>query len=156
MRVRIARINDTKEIYRIYINAIKKTCKNFYTKKQIKVWLEGKSPESYLEGINRKDMFVVEDNHKIIGLGRAIPGEILAIYVDPASHKKGAGKLLLDYGMKIALKGHKKLKVISTVNAEGFYKKHGFVKIKDSFRTIHGVDAPQVIMEYSSVSVDCK
>lgn len=141
-------------MHRIHTSAVKATCKDFYTGKQIEAWLDGRSPQGYQEGINKGDMYIAEDNGKTIGFGHAIPGEIVAIYVEPAFHKKGVGKLLLDYGFKIALKGHNKVKVESTINAEGFYKKHGFVKIKDSTAIRNDVELPTIIMEYSATSLN--
>ncbi len=150
MIVKPATINDAKEMHNIHTNAVRKTCKDFYTQKQIDAWLEGRTPEGYNEGINKGDMYVAEEDGKIVGFGHAIPGEIVAIFVDTTSHKKGIGKLLLDYGLKIALKGHQKVKVESTVNAEGFYKKHGFVKIRDDVHVKRGVESPIVVLEYSA------
>ena len=150
MKIRKANITDAEEMHRIHDEAVIKTCKDYYTKKQIDVWLEGRTPEGYHEGINKGDMYVAEDQGKMLGFGHVVPGEIVAIFVDPSSHKKGVGKLLLEYGLKIALKGHKKVKVESTVNAEGFYRKHGFVKIRDDFHVIKGVKAPIVVLELSS------
>jgi GNAT superfamily N-acetyltransferase len=144
-----AKISDAKEMHRIHEDAVRTTCKGFYSKEQIEAWLEGRSPEGYHEAINKGDMYVAEDNGKMLGFGHAIPGEILAIFVDPNSQKKGVGKLLLDHGLKIALTDHKKVKVESTINAEGFYKKYGFVKIRDDVVIKKGIEAPIVVMEYS-------
>ncbi len=152
MEIKTATISDAKEMHRIHTNAVKETCKDFYTKKQIDVWLEGRTPEGYHEGINKGDMYVAENNGRIVGFGHAIPGEIVAVFVDPISHKKGIGKMLLEYGLKISLKGHQKVKVESTVNAEGFYKKHGFVKIRDDVHIKRGVESPIIVLEYSVTS----
>lgn len=152
METRTAIISDAKEMQLLHTNAIKKTCSDCYSKVQIDVWLDGRTPEGYHEAINKGDMYVVVENRMIVGFGHAIPGEIVAIYVDPASHKKGIGKLLLEYGLQIALKGHTKVKVESSINAEGFYKKHGFIKIRDGIHITKGVESPTVILEYSKSS----
>ena len=73
----------------------------------------------------------------------------MAVFVDPAFHKKGAGKLILEHGLKIASKGHKKVNTESTLNAVGFYEKHGFVKVRDDVTIRNGIEIPIVIMEYS-------
>jgi len=149
MRIRPATINDAKEMQRIHTSAVTTTCNNFYTEKQINSWLEGRSPEGYHEGINKGEMYVVEDEGKIVGFGHAIPGEVVAVFVDPAFHEKGIGKLILDYGLKIATKDHRKIKVESTLNASGFYEKHGFVKVKDGVCVRNGVEIPTIILEYT-------
>ena len=152
MGIKTATIKDAEEIHRIHDEAVLMACKDFYTKEQIDAWLYGRTPEGYHEAIKKGDMYVAEDNGKIVGFGHAIPGEIVAVFVDPTFHKKGVGKLLLDYGLKIALKGRKKVKVESTINAEGFYKKHGFVKIRDGVHIKRGIEAPIIILEYSATS----
>jgi N-acetylglutamate synthase-like GNAT family acetyltransferase len=138
-------------MHRIHTSAVKTVCKDFYTKKQIEAWLEGRSPEGY-EGIKKGEMYVAEDDNKIVGFGHAIPGEVVAVFVDPTFHKKGIGKQLLDYGVKIASKVKKKVNVESTINAESFYKKHGFVKVKDDVCIRRGVEIPIIVMEYSTTS----
>jgi len=149
MQIKTANPDHAKELHRIHTDAVNKVCQTFYTEKQTKVWLKGRSPEGY-KGIEKGEMYIAEEDGKIIGFGHAIPGEILAIYVDPVFHKKGVGKLLLEHGLKMALKNHKKVKVESALNAEGFYEKHGFVKIKDGVCLRNGVEIPAVIMEYST------
>lgn len=152
MKINPATIKDAQEMHRIHSNAVLKTCKNFYTKEQIDVWLDGRTPEGYHKGIEKGDMYVAVENGKTLGFGHAIPGEIVAIFVDPASHEKGVGSLLLEHGLKIALKKHNKVKVESTVNAEGFYKKHGFVKVRDDVHIKNGVESPIIILEFSAKS----
>jgi GNAT superfamily N-acetyltransferase len=150
MGIKTATISDAKEMQRLHTSAVRTTCKDFYNKKQIDAWLEGRSPEGFHEGINNGDMFIAEENGKILGFGHAIPSEIVAVFVDPAFHGQGVGKLLLDYGLKIALNGHQKVKAESTINAEGFYAKHGFKKLKESSVTRRGVEIPIIVMEYSA------
>lgn len=154
MGIKTATTNDAKEMHRIHTSAVNTTCKDFYTEKQIKAWLEGRSPEGYYEGINKGEMYVAEDEGKIVGFGHAIPGEVVAVFVDPTFHKKGIGKLLLDYGLKIASENHKKVKVESTINAESFYEKHGFVKVKDDVCIKRGVEIPIIVLEYSTTSLN--
>ncbi len=152
MGIKTATISDAKEMHRIHTSAVRTTCKKFYTEKQIGAWLEGRSPEGYNEGINKGDMFIAEEKGKIVGFGHAIPGKIVAVFVDPAFHGKGVGKLLLDHGLQIALKGHQNIKAESTINAEGFYEKHGFVKVKKDSVTRRGIEIPIIVMEYSATS----
>lgn len=149
MQIKIAKLVHAKDLHRIHTDAVNKVCKNFYIEKQIKAWLKGRSPEGY-KGIEKGEMYIAEEDGKIVGFGHAVPGEILAIFVDPTFHKKGVGKLLLKHGLKMALINHQKVKVESALNAEGFYEKHGFIKIKNGICTRNGAEIPIVIMEYST------
>jgi len=150
MGIKTATIRDAKEMHRIHDEAVRKNCKDFYTKKQIEVWLSGRSPEKYHKKINRGEMFIIENDDTITGYGHAIPGESVAVFVDPTFQGKGVGKQLLEYGLKIASKDHEKVKVESTLNAEEFYKKHGFIKVRDDIHITQGVEAPIIVMEYSA------
>lgn len=144
-----ATINDAKEIHRIHTAAVTKTCKNCYSDIQINARIGGRSPEWYHNSIIENKIYIAKNGNEIVGFGLAIPGEIVAIFVDPTFHNNGIGKLLLDYGLKIASKNQKTVKIESTINAESFYKKYGFIKIKDSFR-IKGenIEIPTIILEY--------
>ncbi|MFA4814877.1 MAG: GNAT family N-acetyltransferase [Candidatus Gracilibacteria bacterium] len=148
MFIRKATIKDASEMHELHTNAVRTTCKDFYTDEQIEAWLKDRSPEGYHEGISEGETYLVEEKGKILGFGHATPGELLAVYVNTDSQKRGVGKELLDYGLKIAVKGYKKVKLKSTLNATSFYKKHGFVQKKKSWVLRNGVKIPIVVMEY--------
>lgn len=148
--IKSATIDDAKEIHRIHTAAVVTTCKTCYTDLQIKARIGGRSPEGYHNSIVKNEIYIAKIDNKTIGFGLAIPGEIVAIFVDPIFHNKGIGKLLLDYGLGIASKNQKTVKVESTINAESFYKKYGFIKIKDSVCIKRdNVEIPTIILEYS-------
>ncbi|MFA5792487.1 MAG: GNAT family N-acetyltransferase [Candidatus Gracilibacteria bacterium] len=147
MQIIPALASHAKEMHRIHTSAVREACKECYSDEQIEAWLSGRTAGGYLEGINNGEMYTVKDDGEVVGFGHAIPGEVVAVFVDPAFHKKGAGKLLLDYGVKIASKNHKKVNVESTLNAEGFYEKYGFKKIKDVVVTKNGIELPMIVLE---------
>ena len=146
MHIRPATLKDAQAFHEIHTKAVRTTCKDYYTDEQISAWLSGRTPEGY-DGIAKGEMFTALEADRVIGFGHAIPGEVVAIYVDPDFHGKGVGSLLLDHALKIASSGHKKVKVISTLNAEGFYKKHGFTKVKEDVVVRNGVEIGGVEME---------
>lgn len=148
MQIRTATTNDSEEMHRIHTSAVLTTCKPFYTNVQIDSWLSGRSPEGYHEAINKGDMYVAQEDGAVVGFGHAVPGEVVAVFVDPEFHKKGIGQLLLNHGLEIALKGHNKVRIESTVNAQSFYERHGFVKVRDDVCIKRGVPMPVVILEY--------
>lgn len=148
MQIQLATIQDAEDIHRIHDEAVQVTCKDFYNEEQIRVWLEDRSPQRYHQSIKKRELFVGQLNKETIGYIHVAPGEIMSIFVDPNFQGLGLGKQLLDYGLSIAIKNHKKVKVQSTLNAEEFYKKNGFNKIRNDFHIIKGVKAPVIIMEY--------
>ncbi len=149
MQTTPAKATDAEKIHRIHTSAVKTTCKDFYTQEQIKAWLKGRSAEGYQDPIARGEMYLAKEDDEVLGFGHAVPGEIAAVYVDPSHSGKGVGKMLLEHGLKIASKDHQKVKVESTVNAEGFYEKYGFMKAEESYVTRNRVKIPTVVMEFS-------
>lgn len=150
MQIKTATIQDAEEIHHIHTNAVKFNCKNFYTENQITIWLKNRSPEGYHKGIKNGEMFIAEENGEIAGFGHAIPGQIAAVFVDPAFQGKGVGKLLLEHGLKLALQEKQPVMVESSLNAENFYKRNGFIKIREDFCIRNGIKLPIIIMEYSA------
>lgn len=148
--IRKALESEAKVIHDIHTRAVKEACKGFYTDEQITGWLKNRSPEGYAEGIKNDEMYVDEIEGKIIGFGHAVPGEILAIFVDPTFHKKGIGRSLLQHGLEMAKKGNPSaIKAEASLNAVPFYKKHGFIEIGERIIARNGQKLPIVLMEYS-------
>ncbi len=84
-------------------------------------------------------MFVATEGVSILGFGQAVPGEIHAIYVAPEHAKQGMGILLLEQALTAARAGSQRdVYLESTLNAQGFYKKAGFVEVERS--TVHRND----------------
>ncbi len=147
MKILPATIKHSYDMQRIHTAAVTTTCSGSYTEIQIEAWLKGRSPEGYQPGIERGEMFVAETEGEIVGFGHAVPGEVLAMYVDPEFHKKGVGAMLIEHAISIAAVNHKKIKVEATVNAVGFYEKHGFKEIREDIYERNGVKMPKIIME---------
>jgi GNAT superfamily N-acetyltransferase len=149
--IRQAVEKDAVSIHDIHTRAVRGACKVCYTEKQISGWLKNRTPEGYLNSIRSNEIYVAEINKRIVGFGHAVPGEIVAIFVDPEFHKKGLGKALLEYGLNIAkTKNHKKIKLEATLNAADFYKKCGFIEIGKGVATRGGQKLDIVLMEYSA------
>jgi len=148
MNIRLATLSDAIKMHELHTHAIKITCKQCYSAKQIQAWLQNRTPEGYHRGILNKEMYIIEDNNKIIGFSHAVPGTIHAIFIDPSFHKQGAGKQLLEHSIYKAHQNNKKLILESTLNAEEFYTKCGFKKIKNGITVRNNVEIPIVIMEY--------
>ena len=55
---------------------------------------------------------------------------MFVIFVDPKNHKRGVGSSLLKHALKESDHEERDVIVEATLNAEGFYKKYGFEKIK--------------------------
>lgn len=154
IQIKAATVGDAEEIHRIHTSAVTTTCKECYTEKQINAWIGGRIPEGYYSDIMKGEMFVAKENDKIVGFCHAVPGEIMAIFVDPVYQGKKIGEKLFDYGMKIASNGFDKIKIDAVLNAVGFYEKYGFVKTKDHYVIRKGIEIPITVMEYLKPSLN--
>ncbi len=96
-------------------------------------------------------MFVATDGLSVLGFGQAIPGEIHAIYVAPECAKQGVGILLLEQALTAARAGSQRdVYLESTLNAQGFYKKAGFVEVERSTVRRNDVLLPVIRMVSSA------
>lgn len=149
--IRQATTADAERIHEIHTQSVKTLCKDHYSSEQIAGWLKDRSPQGYLPGIGRGEMFVATDGLSILGFGQAIPGEIHAIYVAPAYAKQGVGILLLEQALTAARAGSQgDVYLESTLNAQDFYKRAGFVEVERSTVRRNDVLLP-VIRMVSSV-----
>ncbi len=149
--IRQATTTDTERIHEIHTQSVKTLCKGHYSSEQITGWLKNRSPQGYLPGIERGEMFVAADGISVLGFGHAIPGEILAIFVAPEYAKQGVGILLLAQALTAARAGSQRdVYLESTLNAQDFYKRAGFVEVERSTVRRNDVLLP-VIRMVSSV-----
>lgn len=69
----------------------------------------------------------------------AEPGEVTRLFLLPEAAGAGLGRRLLEIGIEKARLGHDgPIKVESTVNAQGFYQRHGFRPVGTGFFS-HGL-----------------
>lgn len=127
-------------------------CGAHYTAEVIDGWLSVLHPPAYLPPIERGDMFVVEANGSIVGFGEAVPGAIVAVYVDPAAVMRGVGSAILRHALDIARRGHRgPVRLQSTLNAARFYERFGFREVDRSTVRRASIAVPVVLMERDDV-----
>jgi GNAT superfamily N-acetyltransferase len=125
--VRKAEEKDAAPIHELHLRSVRQLCSAVYSPEIIEGWLMNRTPQGYLPGINRGEMYVAEINGRIVGFGHAVPGEIEATYVDPAYVRRGIGSLLVKHGIDLASAGEvRTIRIVSTLNARSLYEKCGF------------------------------
>ena len=145
--IRQATSDDAGRIHEIHTQSVRTLCKGHYSSEQIAGWLKNRSPQGYLPGIGRGEMFVATDGISVLGFGHAIPGEIHAVYVAPEYAKQGVGILLLEQALTAARAGSQgDVYLEATLNAQGFYKKAGFVELGRSTVRRNDVLLPAIRM----------
>ena len=145
--VRAARDADAQAICALHLSAVRALCAPHYAPQIIEGWLRGRVPEGYLSGIRSGSMFVAEADTKVVGFGQSKPGEVLAVFVEPGSARRGIGSLLLARALSDAGADNGPVRVESTTNAVGFYESHGFHVVRHGTQRRNDVDVPVVIME---------
>ncbi len=146
--IRRAGPGDAARLHELHTAAVRRICALHYAPEIIGGWLCNRTPAGYLPEIDRGAIFVVDDDGRIVGFGAAVPGVVIAVYVDPTAVRRGAGSAIMDHALAIARHGHDgPIRIESTLNAARFYERFGFREVgRSSVRRSH-VDIPVVLME---------
>ena len=127
--IRSATQADKKTLYRAHVDAIKVLAKKAYSDDELRAWYGRLTPDSCTKAIDSRVMLVADAGGEIIGFCQLDlgTGEVEATLVDPRFTNAGVGSTLLEAVEKIAHdRGLRTLHLASSLNAESFYRKHGF------------------------------
>ncbi len=139
---------DADRLHELHTVSVRTLCSGHYAATVIDGWLANRRPQGYLAPIGRGDLFVVEEGGRIVGFGEAVPGQIIAVYVDPAATHRGVGAAIMDRALVVARSGHKgPIRLESTLNAEAFYRRFGFQAVAHSTVQRNQTAIPAVVME---------
>ena len=129
--IRKATPADTPAIRALHEASIRAACSCHYTPAQIDAWIGGLELEPYREAMRRLEFLVAEEAGGILGFSIVDvgAGELHALYVAPGSAGRGLGRALLGAAERQAASGGRTLHLKSALNAEGFYARHGYVRL---------------------------
>jgi len=149
MKIRRAKLSDTKEINNLIKKTLKKVNIKDYSKKQIEVLIEKNTLQDTSNRIKEGKVFCAVENTKIIGIAGVYGNRLGGFYVSPNKINKGIGKQLLEVAENYMVKNkRRKAKLSSTITALEFYKKHGYKVIKrEKWEPEKGIVFPVVEME---------
>ncbi|MEM7793606.1 MAG: GNAT family N-acetyltransferase [Cyanobacteria bacterium P01_C01_bin.118] len=131
--------DDAKAILAIHYAAIRQTAASSYSQEVIEAWSHNPTDEKRIQRIKQHwienpnhHMVVAKVNDLIVGFGFIHnQGEIQGVYVHPDYGRQGIGGQLLMTLEEVAIAAHlSQLRVDSSLNAELFYKQHGFEVIE--------------------------
>ena len=127
MRIRKATLEDREALARMHRDSISTLCAGHYTPEQIASWTGCITTEAYDRALRDKVFLVAVDQGALLGLGMldAQAGEVNALYVSPGAVGHGLGGELLKALEREAV-GLDRLTLRSTLNAQGFYARHGY------------------------------
>jgi GNAT superfamily N-acetyltransferase len=141
--IRRALPSDAEDISHVIVRALRETNGQDYPAHVITAVVEKFSPERVAEKLAARRAYVAIVDGAIVGTA-SLDGRIIrSVYVDPTYQGKGVGARLIDVLEGLAREqAVSTLSVPSSITAEGFYRKLGFVFVRDEF---HG-DERTIIM----------
>ena len=149
--LRKASPKDASGIWNVRVSAIRGISEPRYPQADLIKWAPIAMPEDFVKAVEGNEWYVVTDNDMIVATGYVDVDKkrLEALFVLPKYQGQGIAKLMINHLHDIA-KGHglSELTLDATLNAEGFYSKHGYVKIRDSVHTSPlGVSFPAAAMK---------
>jgi putative acetyltransferase len=147
MRIRVAVTDDAMGMHDLHTRSLRELWITHYSDEQIEAWISGRTPEGYLPAIVRGEMFVAEEDGRLLGFGHSAPGWVRAIYVAPEAAGMGIGRALLTHAVAEAgVGGSTEIRLLSTLNAAGFYSHFGFEMVEGKVVQKGNTSLPIVVM----------
>jgi GNAT superfamily N-acetyltransferase len=142
--LRPARQGDGQSVFDLTWVSVKALAKDHYSAEVIADWMGERTPAYYEKLVANGLMVVAEQGGVIVGFVDSEPGELTRLFLLPNACGKGPGTRLLKIGIEQARRGHDgPIRAEATLNAVGFYEKHGF-KILRSCYASHNVGGPPI------------
>lgn len=145
--IRKATSYDCDAIYQAHFYAVQYACKNCYSERILHAWSSILSPQSYLESLDTKEVWLVEYKHQIQGFFQLdlAKGEIDALYVHPFVHNKGLGTALIQKAENLCMAAQlSSSQLYASLNSIYFYKLSGYKALQ-----------PYRVMLNDKISIDC-
>lgn len=128
--LRPARPGDGAAVFSVTHESVRGLARGAYSPEQIEGWMGARTPAFYEGLIAQGRMVVAERKGVVVGFVDAEPGEVTRLFLLPQVAGAGLGRRLLEVGIAAAQAGHDgPIRLESTRNAEGFYRRHGFVTV---------------------------
>ncbi|MGY8663405.1 GNAT family N-acetyltransferase [Bradyrhizobium sp. UFLA05-109] len=136
---RAARRDDAETVFNLTKASISGLSGTSYSRDQIVNWMGDRTVAFYENLIARERMTVGLRDGEVVGFVDAEPGEVTRLFILPEAAGTGLGRKLLEIGIAAAKVGHAgPIRLEATINAEGFYRKHGFRSIRRGYFS-HGL-----------------
>jgi putative acetyltransferase len=134
IKIELAQAQDAAAIAEVHHAAVHQSAKSFYPEEVIHSWsrpISNDRVERIKQVVEESDewMIVARQNNQIIGFGSIVPenNELRSLYVHPSFGRCGVGErilTILEHEARSLRLPY--LQMDASLNAESFYRKHGF------------------------------
>lgn len=125
--LRPARAGDGQAVFEVTRLSVTALARKHYAPDQIAGWMGDRAASYYEDAIAKGRMVVAERAGRVVGFVDAEPGEVTRLFLLPEAAGAGLGKRLLDIGIDEARRSYEgPIRIEATLNAESFYRRHGF------------------------------
>lgn len=137
------------QILNLFYETIQQVNSKDYSEAQIRVWSEARDEETWKKKIQDQYFLVKEVDQKILGFSSIDEtGYLDFLYVDAAHQGKGIAAALLREILKKAVnQGNRIVWTSSSITAQPFFRKHGFVETEKETKCVKGVEFLNSIMK---------
>jgi GNAT superfamily N-acetyltransferase len=135
IEIRRATALDADDISRVVIRALRMTNAQHYPAHVIDAAVANFAPDRVAERLICRHTFVATANGAVVGTASLDGSMIRSVFVAPEFQDQGIGRRLMDSVEELAL-AHSvaKVSVPSSVSAQGFYERLGFVTVREDMR----------------------
>ncbi len=145
MTIRVAHPEEAEAILNVQQASIRSIPTSFYPAEVLNAWAGSVTPERIDKvrvAIESGDeVFIVAvAGARLMGFGAIMPNSkrLRALYVHPQFWNRGVGKAILNELERHAVSlGVTRLEMDASINAEEFYKRHGFVTMEHGIHRFH-------------------
>ncbi|MCI8211457.1 acetyltransferase [Pseudomonas sp. S25] len=142
--IRKAVSQDATAISLVIVTTLRESNAQDYSPDIIESVQQSFSPSAILGFLANRQVYVASIDSHVIATGSLDQDTVRSVFVDPAHQGNDIGtQLISTLEATAALNGVRRLRVPSSITAEGFYRSLGFQKIRDEF---HGAERT-IIME---------
>lgn len=132
--IREARSEDADAVSSLIIAAIKETNAKDYPASFIKKLPDNFSAENVAGRMLSRKVYVAVKSGDIIGTASLDKATVRSVFVMPNHQEVGIGLALMKHIEALAMQSYvKTLTVPSSITAEGFYQKLGYVKVREEY-----------------------
>jgi len=134
--IRLAKPGEDSAIHAAHMRSIREICVNDHGEEEIRGWGFRELGNRWVDAIQRKEVWVIEDDGSIKGFGYirifeengTTKAHLHALYLTPEIiGKKFATRLMGLMLEKAKISGAKEIALDSSITAHSFYKRFGFV-----------------------------